>query len=129
MRAFLILILVGIFACGGGGSSNPNAPVLTAVAIDPATVAVGSVVDIYYEFSFTDADGDLDGGTFSFLYNGETIETSLESDFEGLTDGIAGGYLYDSPISSETGDVEIPTWLTDSAGNESARMNVTLTQK
>ncbi len=133
MKRLIILLLFFIIACSSSSSgnsptaTNPNKPVLNSLAFSPSTVTAGSTLTIYIEFTFTDINGDLDGASLSWTYEGTTSSLMLGSSFAGSTSGTGYGSFIGT-ISSTKGTISVPVWLTDKAGNSSDKLTVYITQ-
>ena len=129
--ALFTLMLAGCGGGGGGGdggvTSTNSAPILSNVSISPSEAAAGVTITIGGSFTFSDADGNLDGGTFNYTYENETYSFNLGSSFDGISNGTAG-FTIDVVLSDATGGKSIPCWLIDGAGNQSNTFEVTFSQ-
>jgi hypothetical protein len=130
-----VLGILGIVASGGGGgggggggvSSDPLSPTLSDFDIDPDTAAAGLTLDIFGSFRFTDSDGNLDGGSLNYTYDGSTFSIPLPAALAGLTEG---GLNFTATIilNSSTGVIVVPVWLEDNSGRKSNVENIEFTQ-
>lgn len=138
VRTFLLILLglasAGFLACGGsgsgGGGGNPNAPSISSVYFSPSSSANNTLVTFRVTFNYSDANGDLDNGTFKWIYgNTSYTKTLLGTIAAGSTSGTVSSLALD-PITLNTtvGTVSIPVSLIDNAGNSSSTVYVTITQ-
>ena len=122
------VILIFFTACSkGGDGGDGSSPTLSSVTIAPDSAAAGLAITLSGGFSFTDPDGDLNGGSFNYTYEGTTYSFTLPSSFNGVTSGDAYFGLQ-VVLSSNIGTQNIPCWLVDSAGHRSNTVNVTFKQ-
>jgi hypothetical protein len=134
----VILLLPLILSCGGGGGSSsggdgipsdPDAPILKTVTISPNSVPSGTTQYVFLYFTFSDRNGDLDGGTLSLIdpTTGKTETGKLSDKFAGITEG--GGYHYGRmTVGNEKGTFNVPIWLADKAGHKSNIVYLSWTQ-
>jgi hypothetical protein len=133
----LVLISFGMLGCGGGsssgggggGSSSPDAPVLQSVETIPNSAPAGATVSsMLIRISFTDQNGDLGGGSFSYNYEGETTTIPISENVTGMKSGTIGTTGRTLKISPTVGTINVPCWLIDRAGNKSNTFNYNFKQ-
>jgi hypothetical protein len=126
-KSFLLLVFLTLFfilSCSSGGSSSGGgggaAPSLLSFAINPTTARTSTVVASTVSFTYTDADGDLDGGSLVIHSNDDGTETSiaLSSSFQGSTSGTGGG-TFRFQTQARAGTYTYQIWLVDRRGNRS----------
>ncbi|HPL64665.1 MAG TPA: hypothetical protein PK587_12935, partial [Syntrophales bacterium] len=131
-----VLVCAVIFGCSGGGggeggggaavtSSNPT---LSAVILAPNPAQHGDMQNFSAVLTFTDPEGDLDGGSVKFTYDGVTYSAVLGAGFAGIKNGIVGLGIGSATLNGTIGPVTIPFWITDRAGHSSNILHVTLIQ-
>lgn len=132
-----IALVLACAACSSssGGSSGEadkgDAPVAKDFALSPANVAVGKAQVLMGNITLEDADGDL-----ATLYNqvrppdGSTQPIS-ESSLSALADKKAATVpmQLSMPALPVAGDYVVSVWAKDKAGNESAKVTMTITAK
>ena len=124
---FGILGIVASGGGGGGGGDDENSPTLSDVNFSPDRGAAGLTLDIFGSFRFTDPDGDLDGGSFNYTYDGSTYSFPLPPALAGITDGIVN-FSTTVILNSSTGIILVPAWLEDRSGRRSNIENMEFTQ-
>jgi hypothetical protein len=126
----LLVLLISVLSCaGGGGDSAPQAtpPVLSAVSMSPSSVIEGTNTTITGTFSFSDSGGDLNGGSLNYTYGGSNHSLLIPASYSGVTSGTGSFYISGS-LSTTVGNISIPCWLVDRAGNASNVFTVVLSQ-
>jgi hypothetical protein len=120
-------LLGGCSGGGGGGNGTVGvAPMLESVTVSPSSAAAGLSLTLSGEFTFSDADGDLAGGSFNYTYEA-TYSFPLPAELAGLT-GATVQFLVDVVLSTSTGELSIPCWLVDSGGRQSNTVTLSITQ-
>jgi hypothetical protein len=95
-------------------------PTLHSVFITPNSAPSGSIVDIIFEFQFSDPNGDLGGGSLNFIDpGGNTNSLPIPGSYQGYTSGTGYGYLNNMENELPPGKYDIPVYLKDKAGNQS----------
>ncbi len=136
IKTFLLILLwlasAGFLACGGsssgGGGSNPNAPSISSVNFSLTSYTHSTSSTFSVIFTYSDANGDLDSGTFNWTYNNAARTKTLPSSLAGSTSGSLSLTLDTITLNSTVGTVSIPVSLTDKAGNSSSTVYVNITQ-
>jgi hypothetical protein len=111
----IIMLAVGISACGGGGDSNGTAPVITNL-----NMMVNSHTSLGVSLLFEDADGDLSTVSYSFYDENRSLLFNKSNDItgsSGITTGSLSGEFNFSDF--ELGDYSIDFYFTDEKGNDS----------
>jgi hypothetical protein len=125
-----LLLLIFIFSCGGGSSSGSGggaAPVLQSISFSPSTARTNTLVNLTATFNYSDADGDLDGGSFVVsAADGSQGVIPIPSSFQGSTSG-TGSLRLSSTTSSTAGIYPYQVWLIDRRGNRSNILIVNFT--
>lgn len=107
-------------------SSSP--PTLLAVSIKPSSAPSGAIVNIIFEFQFSDPDGDLDGGALVYIDPvGVTNSLTIPDSYRGRTSGIGYGYLNNLDNGLSPGTYTIPVFLKDKTGKQSNSLSVVWT--
>ena len=114
----VLLGLVTAIGSGGGNGGDGSSPVLEDVTPFNNEFAAGILVEINGELTFSDADGNLDGGTFVYQYGGQIQGISLPPELEGITAATVQFTLL-AQLNDDIGEFLIPCWLVDRAGNRS----------
>jgi len=131
-----LVLLLTVVDCGGngsgGGGGNPSTPTISNVTFMPSRLPRGTRIsnNLYVSFDWTDGGGDLNGGTFTLIYEGKYYTTPLTAAVPPINPGSTNGHvnqLYLSPftLSSTSGVPRIQVRLTDNAGNASSLVFVT----
>lgn len=125
---FFIIFLIGVSGCGQDDASDvPTPPALISLDPDSQTVSASATqAGFGVNFTFSDPNGDLAGGSINFTYNGETYSIALGDAFAGVKEGQGTGSLTIYPSTMLPGETLIPVWLVDAAGLESNTMYFTL---
>jgi len=89
--------------------------------------AAGITTAIDGSFTFSDSDGDLNGGSFKYTYEGGTNSLPLPGPLAGVTNATVAFQLL-AELSSNTGTVIVPCWLVDRAGHSSNIFEISFTQ-
>jgi hypothetical protein len=119
--------LQGCGGGGGGGTTTSQAPVLTNVTVTPDSAAASLTIDINGSFTFSDPDGDLNGGSFNYTYDGVTYSFPLPAELAGVTSATIV-FVLQAILNSDTGTASFPCWLVDGAGHSSNIFEVSFTQ-
>ena len=124
-----VVLAISVARCGGGGGGDGGgtAPTLINITFSPASAAAGLTVDISGTISFQDPDGNLDGGSFNYTYDGTTYSLPLPPEIGGITDG-TGSFSIVAVLNSDTGTINVPAWLVDNTGLISNTVNMSFTQ-
>ena len=133
LTVFLIILAVSVTGCGGSKSSGPipHAPSLSGLYLFPSSVdqyTGNGTTDVYYQFDFTDAGGDLASMTIA-VYDANGIELDSATDTIEGADGITDGFIYGYIPADTTvaGNYAIKFSMTDSQGKTSNVVNATFT--
>jgi hypothetical protein len=125
-KIYLPLIFKGINRVCPGGPGSP--PTLDWVTLTPNLVPANSTPQVLVYFSFLDANGDLDNGTFNYVSPaGQTVSFPLPNELAGITSYTVGAMVIIT-TDSQKGTFKIPTWLKDKNGNCSNIVYVDWTQ-
>ena len=132
---FLIFALscsVGEVSTGGGGAFVPSgtstSPVLLSVTLTPDKVPSSSTVTFHVRFTFSDSDGDLEGGTLTYVRQGATgLPISIPT-LSNPTAGQSPTLIFNETLTPTVGRVLFQFILTDRAGNRSNVFSFYLTQ-
>lgn len=126
----ILVVLAGIAAIvgsGGGSGGADGAPTLSEVTIEPSSAAAGLTITIGGTFTFTDSNGDLNGGSFNYSYNGTTYSFALPEELAGITSATVA-FQVQVVLDSTTGTATFPCWLVDGSGLSSNTIDVSFTQ-
>ncbi|MEJ2179706.1 MAG: SBBP repeat-containing protein [Gammaproteobacteria bacterium] len=128
----VLTMFLGIIAIigsngGGGDGGGGSAPIIDDITLFDNDAAAGLEVSINGELTFTDADGDLDGGSFNYNYAGMEVSITLPSDLNGITAATVQFTML-AQLNDTVGEIIIPCWLLDSAGNRSNTFEITFNQ-
>jgi hypothetical protein len=131
LTGLLIILAVFVTGCGGGNSSGPHAPSLSGLYLLPSSVDqyTGSgTTDVYFQFDFADAGGDLASMTIA-VYDADGIELGSATDTLDGAAGITDGYIYGYITADTTvaGNYAIKISMTDSQGKTSNIVEATFT--
>ena len=98
---------------GGGGSTSSSPPEITSVTISDrdGTLSV--------EFTQTDADGDMTGGSVTLVVDGTTYTFAIPGDLDRWQAAGSSKVSLDYGLCVLPPEVEVTLRLTDSAGNRS----------
>lgn len=107
--------------------TKSSSPILSSVTIAPDSAAAGLTISLSGSFSFMDPNGDLNGGSFNYIYNGTTYSFEFPANLEGMTSGDFNFGL-EVALSSNIGTENIPCWLVDNAGHSSNTVYFTFDQ-
>jgi hypothetical protein len=111
--------------CPGGPGTPPN---LGFVSLSPNSVPANSNTQVFVQFSFSDPNGDLDGGAFNWISpSGQTVSFPLPGTLAGIASAVVGAPVLIT-TDSQKGTFKIPIWLRDKAGNCSNIVFVDWTQ-
>lgn len=111
----------------GGGGSVGSSPILTEVTVTPDRIAAGLTVLFTGSFTFTDADGNLNGGAFYYTYDETTYSFPLPPELQGLTSATIIFELQ-AILNSNVGVQDVPCWVVDNTGRSSNIIHVNFTQ-
>ena len=112
---------------GGDGGTTSGAPVLVNVVLARSSAAAGLTITIDGQFTFSDADGNLGGGSFNYTYGGTTYSIPLPAALTGIT-GATVAFQLQAILDSSTGTALYPAWLVDAAGLSSNIFQISFTQ-
>jgi hypothetical protein len=133
----LLLALISfVSGCGGssgggssvtGGSTPPTGspPELSRFTALITEGGAGLQATVSGQIEFSDPDGDLGGGSFSYAYDGSTFSFPIDSALDGVTAGVIE-YSAQVQFSTNVGLVDVSGRLRDSAGNQSSAAFVSL---
>jgi hypothetical protein len=132
ISCFGMCLMVLLAGCGGGGGGDgggttPGAPALTNVTVTPNSAAAGLTIAIGGSFTFSDPDGDLNGGSFNYTYNGVTYSIPLPAQLAGVTNAMIQ-FSTQVVLDSTVGTMLIPCWLVDRTGRSSNIFQVNFAQ-
>ena len=123
---YLPIAFKGINRVCPGGPGTP--PSLGFVSLSPNSVPANSNPQVFVQFSFSDPNGDLDGGAFNWISpSGQTVSFPLPGTLAGIASGVVGAPVIIT-TDSQKGTFKIPLWLMDKAGNCSNIVYVDWTQ-
>lgn len=133
LTVLLTIFAVSVTGCDGSKSSSPlpHAPSLSELYLIPSSVdqyTGNGTTDVFYEFAFADAGGDLASITMAvYDANGIGLDSATDT-IEGAA-GITDGYIYGyfSADTTVAGNYAINFSMTDSQGQTSNVVAATLT--
>ena len=135
VSVMLFVLVFFIVGCGGGGGSSSGAvvgggtaPTLSSVVFTPPSAAAGSTINLVATFNFSDPDGNLNGGSLKFTYEGTTTTVSMGSEFAGKTSGIGILTISSGKLSSTVGNISVPVLIIDNTSKSSNTITVVFTQ-
>lgn len=137
-RSALSLALVALFAsslpaCSSSDdadTSNGSAPVISQFDIAEREIEAGKATTLEADLTFEDPDGDLATLQGSFDSTERQLATIQEQSISDLAGKTSASLKLKLPLQGlEAGDYTISLWLTDAAGNVSAKKTASLTAK
>jgi hypothetical protein len=118
--SLLLASLVALVACADPG----NAPVIDELAVDPASLSVGSPTNVSASFSFADPDGDA-LETMVTIRTPDGAETSVDTPVVGVAGLPAGRVSLQLSLQAPSaGDYTLLFQLRDQSGNVSNVLSV-----
>ena len=121
---FLIMLL---FGCGGGGGGSTG-PSLTIsnLTINPNTIPAGSSFNTYLiSFNYSSSNGLL---SVTYIYEGVTEVVDITNLGCTAQKTVCSGFIFTGQVSNTVGTITIPVYVTNTAGNTSNTVNITIIQ-
>ena len=123
----VVLGFITVIGSGGGGGGGGVAPVIEDTTLFNDEAAAGILFEFNGDLTFSDADGDLDGGTINYEYGGVIQSIVLPPELRGITSATVMFTLL-AQLNNEVGEFIIPCWLIDRAGNRSNTVEISFRQ-
>ena len=124
MRIYLAALCLVVAACG----TDDTSPMIADLTYSPMTVTVGQQFTVSGTMTFDDPDGDLAQLGIEVTSPGGMRQTLPMADLQGtgtMTEGTLTFAI--TSILPAAGSYGFSLWITDDAGNQSNRLDGTLT--